>query len=62
MGMNQFASARMPPEKWVLSDSLARVPASGVPAGKILERNLDPIRRGGLLWEDQSEVTFSVVR
>ena len=31
MGTSQFAFVRMPPGKWASSDSLARVPASGVP-------------------------------
>ena len=34
MGTSQFAFATMRPGKWALSDSLARVPASGVPTGK----------------------------
>jgi hypothetical protein len=35
MGTSQFAFVRMPPGKWASSDSLARVPASGVPTVRL---------------------------
>jgi hypothetical protein len=61
MGTNQFAFARTLPRKWASSDSLARVPAFPSDGGN-LERTLDPNEGAGSCWEDQSEVTFSVVR
>ncbi len=62
MGTNQFAFARMPPGKWASSDNLARVPASGIPTGEILGWSFDPNEDAGSCWEDQSKVTFSMVR